>query len=148
MHQLMAATLDRVIGEIKHIQTDARANGFTERPRWPMIILRSPKGWTGPKEVDGLPTEGSFRSHQVPFSEVYTKPAHLKTLEDWLKSYHAEELFDANGTLRPELAELAPKGERRMGANPHANGGSYEGTPPARLPSLCCRYQKAGGCGC
>ncbi len=123
MHQLMAATLDKIVADLKRIQTEARTNGFKERPRWPMIVLRSPKGWTGPKEVDGLPTEGSFRSHQVPFSEIDTKPDHLRLLETWLKSYHAEELFDAAGTLLPELAELAPTGERRMGANPHANGG-------------------------
>ena len=92
-------------------------------PHWPMIILRTPKGWTGPKEVDGLKTEGSWRSHQVPLSELATKPEHLKLLEEWMKSYKPEELFDANGKLIPELAELAPKGDRRMGANPHANGG-------------------------
>ena len=123
MHQLMAATLDSVVTEIKHIQNEARANGFKERPRWPMIILRSPKGWTGPKVVDGKPVEGTFRAHQVPVEEFATKPENLKILEEWLKSYHPEELFDQNGRLIPELAELAPKGERRMGANPHANGG-------------------------
>src|ERR1043166_7686281 len=123
VHQLMAGALDAVIEEIKRIQTDARSNGFRERPRWPMIIFRTPKGWTGPKEVDGKPTEGSFRSHQVPLSELATKPEHLKLLEEWMKSYKPQELFDENGKLRRELAELAPKGERRMGANPHANGG-------------------------
>jgi len=123
MHQLMAATLDTVVTEIKRFQNDARANGFDERPRWPMIILRSPKGWTGPKVVDGKPVEGTFRAHQVPLEEFATKPEHLKLLETWLKSYHPEELFDKNGRLIPELAELAPKGDRRMGANPHANGG-------------------------
>ena len=123
MHQLMAATLDTVVAEIKRIQEDTRANGFNERPRWPMIILRSPKGWTGPKLVDGQPVEGTFRAHQVPVEEFATKPEHLKILEAWLKSYQPEELFDQNGKLMPELAELAPKGERRMGANPHANGG-------------------------
>ncbi len=123
MHQLMAATLDTVVAEIKRIQHDARANGFKERPRWPMIILRSLKGWTGPKEVDGQPVEGTFRAHQVPVEEFAAKPENLKILEAWLKSYQAEELFDENGRLIPELAELAPKGERRMGANPHANGG-------------------------
>jgi xylulose-5-phosphate/fructose-6-phosphate phosphoketolase len=122
MHQLMAATLDRVIAEIRKIQADARSNGFTERPRWPMIVFRSPKGWTGPKVVDGLPTEGTFRSHQVPMGDM-DKPEHIKILEGWMKSYRPEELFDAAGRLRPELAELAPKGNRRMGANPHANGG-------------------------
>jgi xylulose-5-phosphate/fructose-6-phosphate phosphoketolase len=123
MHQIMAATLDKVVAEIQRIQADARNNSFKARPRWPMIILRTPKGWTGPKEVDGKPTEGSFRSHQVPFSEVDTKPEHLKLLENWLKSYQPEKLFDATGKLLPELAELTPQGERRMGANPHANGG-------------------------
>jgi xylulose-5-phosphate/fructose-6-phosphate phosphoketolase len=123
MHQLMAATLDSVVTEIKRIQHDARANGFNERPRWPMIILRSPKGWTGPKVVDGKPVEGTFRAHQVPVEEFAAKPENLKILEAWLKSYQPEELFDKNGRLIAELAELAPKGERRMGANPHANGG-------------------------
>jgi xylulose-5-phosphate/fructose-6-phosphate phosphoketolase len=123
MHQLMAATLDKATAEIKRIQTDARSNGFKERPRWPMIVLRSPKGWTGPKEVDGKPTEGSWRSHQVPFSDMTEKSGHLKLLEQWMKSYKPEELFDKSGKLMPELAELPPKGERRMGANPHANGG-------------------------
>ncbi len=123
MHQQMAATLDAVIGEIRTIQQRARTGGVIERPRWPMIILKTPKGWTGPKEVDGLKTEGSWRSHQVPFGELVEKPAHLKLLEQWLKSYRPEELFDARGELRPELAALAPQGTRRMGANPHANGG-------------------------
>src|SRR5437867_2623609 len=123
MHQLMAATLDQVIAEIKRIQTQARTTGFHQRPIWPMIVLVTPKGWTGPKTVDGLPTENSWRSHQVPLSELAEKPAHLKLLEKWLKSYKPQELFDKSGKLRPELAELAPKGERRMGANPHANGG-------------------------
>jgi len=123
MHQVMAATLDSIILEIKAIQHDARSNGVTTRPRWPMIILRSPKGWTGPKEVDGKKTEDSWRSHQVPFAEMATKPQHIKLLEQWMKSYKPEELFDANGTLLSELAELAPKRSRRMGANPHANGG-------------------------
>src|SRR5512135_2102056 len=123
MHRLMAATLDSVVVEIKRIQHDARANGFKERPRWPMIILRSPKGWTGPKVVDGKPVEGTFRAHQVPVEEFATKPENLKILEAWMKSYQPEELFDKNGRLIPELAELAPKGDRRLGANPHANGG-------------------------
>lgn len=123
MHQLMAHTLDEVIAEIKTIQYNARISGEAERPRWPIIILRSPKGWTGPKEVDGLKTEDYWRSHQVPFAELATKPDHLKLLEDWMKSYHPEELFDSNGRLFHEIAELAPKGLRRMGANPHANGG-------------------------
>jgi len=123
MHQLMASTLDQVIAEIQQTQKDARTNGFRQRPAWPMIILRTPKGWTGPKEVDGKPTEGSWRSHQVPLSELAEKPEHLKLLEKWLKSYKPQELFDRTGKLIPELAELAPKGDRRMGANPHANGG-------------------------
>ncbi len=122
MHQLMAATLDSVVAEIKRIQTKARAHGFKARPLWPMIILRSPKGWTGPKVVDGKPTEGTFRSHQVPMGEM-NHPGHVKILEKWLKSYRPQELFDKSGRLIPELAELAPKGERRMSANPHANGG-------------------------
>ncbi|GBE05671.1 xylulose-5-phosphate phosphoketolase [bacterium BMS3Abin10] len=123
MHQLMASTMEDIIGKIKTIQNNARTRGITKRPRWPMIILRTPKGWTGPKEVDGLKTEGFWRSHQVPFAEMATKPGHVKLLEDWMKSYRHEELFDDNGRLIPELAELAPKGDRRMGANPHANGG-------------------------
>ena len=123
MHQLMAATMDAALADIEAIQQEARSNGVSQRPMWPMIVLRSPKGWTGPKEVDGLKTEGYWRSHQVPFSELATKPGHLKLLEEWMKSYRQEELFDENGTLREELKALAPKGLRRMGANPHANGG-------------------------
>jgi len=123
MHQLMAETLDTVISEIKAIQNEARSGGVGKRPRWPMIILRTPKGWTGPKEVDGLKTEDSWRSHQVPFAEMAEKPNHVKLLDKWMKSYKPEELFDDNGKLIPKLAELAPRGERRMGANPHANGG-------------------------
>ncbi len=122
MHQFMAATLDTVVAEIQRIQTEARANGFKTRPRWPMIILRSPKGWTGPKFVDGKPTEGTFRSHQVPMGDM-SHPGHVKVLEEWLQSYRPQELFDQTGRLRSELAELAPQGERRMSANPHANGG-------------------------
>ncbi len=122
MHQLMAATLDKVIKDIKHIKQ--RAKHDNSRPRWPMIVLNSPKGWTGPKTVDGLQIEGSFRSHQVPISVSATDPAeHLQQLESWLRSYHPEELFDEHGALLPELAALAPKGEHRMGSNPHANGG-------------------------
>ena len=123
MHQKMAATFDEAFDVIRNIQNDARTNGFKERPMWPMIILRTPKGWTGPKEVDGEQTEGSWRSHQVPFADLAKKPSHLKLLGEWLGSYKAEELFDENGTFRSEYAQLAPKGERRMGANPHANGG-------------------------
>ena len=123
MHQMMAATLDAAIGEINTIQKDARENGFTTRLAYPMIVLRSPKGWTGPKIVDGLPAENSFRSHQVPLDKLAKNPEHLRQLEEWMRSYKPEELFDENGRLIAELAELAPKGERRMGANPHANGG-------------------------
>jgi xylulose-5-phosphate/fructose-6-phosphate phosphoketolase len=123
MHQLMAATLEQVGEEIAEIQRRARTEGKTERPRWPMIVLRTPKGWTGPKEVDGLPAEGSFRSHQVPLADLQHKPQHLAQLEQWMRSYAPEELFDEGGALRAELAELAPNGQRRMGANPHANGG-------------------------
>jgi xylulose-5-phosphate/fructose-6-phosphate phosphoketolase len=123
VHQLMAATLDTVFAEIRGIQIEARTSGSRKRPQWPMIVLRTPKGWTGPEVVDGLPVEGTFRSHQVPISDTKTNPEHLKTLEQWLRSYKPEELFDDNGRLIPELAELAPEGERRMGVNPHANGG-------------------------
>lgn len=121
MHKLMAETLDTVIDEIKTIQKKARESGYTERPQWPMIVLRSPKGWTGPKVVDGQEIEGTFRAHQVPMS--MEKPEHLDMLKDWLLSYKPEELFDENGRLIPELEELTPTGDRRMGANPHANGG-------------------------
>jgi len=122
MHQLMAATLDKVVAEIHRIQNDARDKGFKTRPHWPMIILRSPKGWTGPKVVDDKPTEGTFRSHQVPMGEM-SHPGHVKILEKWMKSYRPQELFDKTGKLRCEFAELPPQGERRMSANPHANGG-------------------------
>jgi xylulose-5-phosphate/fructose-6-phosphate phosphoketolase len=123
LHQEMAATLDAVVGEIGRIQHEARVGGDRQRPRWPMIVLRTPKGWTGPKEVDGRPAEGSFRSHQVPLADPSSRPDHLDELEAWLRSYGAEKLFDEHGTLVPELAALAPEGERRMGSNPHANGG-------------------------
>jgi xylulose-5-phosphate/fructose-6-phosphate phosphoketolase len=123
MHQLMASTLEKAIGHIRQIQSNARNKNDTTRPRWPMIVLNSPKGWTGPKVVDGLQNEGTFRAHQVPLLVDAEHPHHLKQLESWMKSYKAEELFDGNGRLMPELAELAPKGDRRMGANPHANGG-------------------------
>jgi xylulose-5-phosphate/fructose-6-phosphate phosphoketolase len=123
MHRLMAETLDSVIEEIKSIQRDARANQSFELPEWPMIVLTTPKGWTGPKEVDGKKTEGFWRSHQVPFADMAENKEHLKLLEDWMKSYKPEELFSETGEFKPELAELAPKGNRRMGANPHANGG-------------------------
>ncbi|WP_295385803.1 phosphoketolase [uncultured Thiodictyon sp.] len=123
MHEAMASTLDRAIEQIRDIQHNARVNADLKRPRWPMIVLKSPKGWTGPKWVDGVQIEGTFRAHQVPIAVDVDHPKHLKLLEDWLKSYRPEELFDAQGRLQPELAELAPTGERRMGANPHANGG-------------------------
>jgi xylulose-5-phosphate/fructose-6-phosphate phosphoketolase len=124
MHQLMAATMDSVIEDIRRIRSGAREGHDTTRPRWPMIVLRSPKGWTGPKVVDGLPVEGTFRSHQVPLAVDAGHPEHLQLLETWMKSYKPEELFDAQGRLLPELAALAPTGERRMGANPHTNGGA------------------------
>jgi len=123
MHQKMASTLDQVYQEIRSIQKDARTQGVSGRPRWPMIVMRTPKGWTGPKEVDGLKMEGSWRSHQVPLSGLAKNPDHVRILEQWMKSYRPEELFDPSGKLRNELAELAPKGVRRMSANPHANGG-------------------------
>jgi xylulose-5-phosphate/fructose-6-phosphate phosphoketolase len=123
MHELMAATLDRVADTIANIQADARNGESTERPRWPMIVLRSPKGWTGPVTVDGKQTEGSFRSHQVPLSGLADNPEHLALLEEWMHSYRPEELFDERGALIAELANLAPRGEKRMSANPHTNGG-------------------------
>jgi len=123
VHQAMAQTLDRMVDEIQEIQRQARATGKAVRPRWPMLILITPKGWTGPKEVDGQPVEGTFRAHQVPLPEVRDRPEHLRQLEAWMKSYRPEELFDGDGRLKADLADLAPKGPRRMGANPHANGG-------------------------
>jgi xylulose-5-phosphate/fructose-6-phosphate phosphoketolase len=123
MHQLMAATLDHIVAEIRAIQSDARERQKTGLPEWPMIVLRSPKGWTGPKSVDGKPVEGTWRAHQVPVADLQKKPEHLKVLEDWMRSYRPEELFDEDGKLMEELAELPPKGNRRMSANPHANGG-------------------------
>lgn len=124
VHQILAETLETTINEIKQIQAVARSGQSTERPRWPMIILRTPKGWTGPKEVDGLKTEGFWRSHQVPLSELATKPDHITMLQDWMKSYKPEELFDSSGKLIPQLKALAPNGRRRMSDNPHANGGT------------------------
>jgi xylulose-5-phosphate/fructose-6-phosphate phosphoketolase len=121
VHQLMAGTLDHVLDQIRSIQRAARVEGVAKRPLWPMIVLVTPKGWTGPKIVDGLPVEGTFRAHQVPFSDMTDE--HIKLLEDWMRSYRPEELFDEEGALRPELAQLAPTGQRRMGDNPHANGG-------------------------
>lgn len=123
VHQAMASTLDEVIAEIRQIQHEACTAGAVQRPRWPMIILITPKGWTAPKEVDGQKVEGYWRAHQVPFADVRTNPEHLQVLEQWLKSYRPDELFDEQGALRQELAALAPQGDRRMGANPHANGG-------------------------
>ena len=135
MHPLMAATLDKIVAEIKNIQTKARRDGFKQRPAWPMLVMRTPKGWTGPKQVDGLKTEGSWRSHQVPLTDIATKPGHLKLLEKWLKSYQPGELFDRSGKLLPELAALAPAGDRRMGANPHANGGKL--LRDLKMPDFC-----------
>jgi len=123
VHESLAASLEHVIAEIRSIQSNARKNGFKERPRWPVIVLVTPKGWTGPKEVDGKPIEGTFRAHQVPVTDVRSNPQHLKILETWMRSYRAEELFDGDGRLVGKLANLAPSGDRRMGSNPHANGG-------------------------
>jgi xylulose-5-phosphate/fructose-6-phosphate phosphoketolase len=123
VHQELAATFDKVFSDIKKIQDNARHNGFKQRPRWPMIVMRTPKGWTGPKVVDGKQIEGTFRAHQVPMGDM-DKPEHIKILERWMKSYKPQELFDKTGKLKPELAKLAPEGIRRMGANPHANGGA------------------------
>ena len=135
VHQSLAATLDTVFAEITRIQTDVRKNGFRRRPRWPMVIFRTPKGWTGPKEVDGVPIEGTWRAHQVPLSELATKPEHVKILENWMRSYKPEELFDKTGRLTPELSALAPAGEKRMGANPHANGGIL--LKELKMPDFC-----------
>ena len=123
VHQALAGALDEALDRIAEIQQAAREAGDDSRPQWPMIVLRTPKGWTGPKQVDGLPVEGTWRAHQVPVTSVRENPEHLRVLEDWLRSYRAEELFDDQGRLRPELAELPPRGPRRMSANPHANGG-------------------------
>lgn len=134
VHQAMAAAMDTALDRIAEIQRGARAGERSERPRWPMIVLRTPKGWTGPKEVDGLKTEGFWRSHQVPLAETRRNPAHRKQLEEWLRSYRPDEFFDEAGRLRPEIAALTPTGERRMGANPHGNGGLL--MRPLRLPEL------------
>ncbi len=123
MHELMASTLDTVVAKIREIQNGARAGKLLNRPQWPMIILRTPKGWTGPRQIDGLQMEDSWRSHQVPITDLAQKPERIRQLEDWMRSYRPEELFDASGALRPELAALAPTGDLRMGATPHANGG-------------------------
>ncbi|MGC9951914.1 MAG: phosphoketolase family protein [Bryobacteraceae bacterium] len=135
MHQLMADTLDRILVEIRTIQQEARNGTSSQRPRWPMIVLRTPKGWTGPKVVDGVQIEGTFRAHQVPLTDLATKPGHLRMLEDWMKSYRPEELFDSSGALIPELQELAPAGKRRMGDNPHANGGLL--LRDLKMPDFC-----------
>src|SRR5262245_40522288 len=146
MHDLMAATVDKVIDEIQRIKADARKKGGVERPRWPMIVLRSPKGWTCPKEIDGKRAEDFWRSHQVPMGEMHEKPAHIKILEQWMKSYRPEELFDADGRFKAELASMAPRGERRMSANPHANGGLL--LRDLRMPDFCkyaVEVKKPGG---
>jgi xylulose-5-phosphate/fructose-6-phosphate phosphoketolase len=136
MHQAMAATLDQAITQINEMKTNARRQTHATRPRWPVVVLRSPKGWTGPKVIDGLPNEGTFRAHQVPLSVSASTPSeHLAQLESWLKSYKPDELFDEQGRLLPELAELAPTGDRRMGANPHANGGLL--LKDLRMPAFC-----------
>jgi xylulose-5-phosphate/fructose-6-phosphate phosphoketolase len=135
MHRQMAATLDAVLAEIRAIQREARATGTAARPRWPMIVLKTPKGWTGPKEVDGRPTEGSWRSHQVPMADFTRHPAHLEALEGWMRSYRPEALFDERGAPRPAVAALAPGGPRRMGVNPHANGGLL--LKDLKLPDFC-----------
>src|SRR5450755_4233366 len=134
VHQLMAATLDEVVDEIEEIQRRAREDGDLSRPRWPMIVLETPKGWTGPREVDGLPVEGTWRAHQVPLSRLAERPDHVQLLERWMHSYRPEELFDDDGAVRAELRGLAPQGERRMGANPHTNGGLL--TLPLDLPDF------------
>jgi len=134
MHQKMHETLKIVIAEIRAIQNEARQNGFKCRSKWPMIVLRSPKGWTCPNVIDGLQIEGSFRSHQVPLAELFEKPEHVQFLEKWMKSYKPEELFDINGKIKAELKDLAPRGEKRMGANPHANGGLK--LRPLKLPNF------------
>ena len=134
MHAGMAEVLDKILDRIQAIQKAAREDGKTERPCWPMLVLRTPKGWTGPKEVDGLPVEGTWRAHQVPVTDLAEKPEHLKILEDWMKSYKADELFDEDGKFRAEFAALAPKGRRRMGMNPHANGGLL--WQPLKMPNF------------
>ena len=134
VHQAFAGILEDSIVKIRAIQQSARDQGFAHRPRWPLIVLRTPKGWTGPAVVDGVTIEGTFRAHQVPVSEVFTKPGHLQILEDWLRSYKPEELFDERGAFRAEYAELSPYGHRRMGSNPNANGGAL--TVPLKLPNF------------
>ena len=146
MHQKAAEIFDRIFDRIAEIQKTAREGNSMERPTWPMLIMRTPKGWTGPKEVDGKPVENTWRAHQVPFSELREKPDHLRLLEDWMRSYKPDELFDQGGALRPELAEIAPKGRLRMGMNPHANGGLL--WQPLRIPSFrdfAVKVEKPGG---
>ena len=123
MHRLMAAALDEAVVQIRQVQRDARAGGRGPRPAWPMIVLRTPKGWTGPAQVDGVPVEGTFRSHQVPIAQLAERPDHIAILESWMRSYRPQELFEASGEPIPELLALPPRGARRMSANPHANGG-------------------------
>ncbi len=134
MHQAMAATLDHCVNTIRAAQQEARTSGVPVRPLWPMIVLRSPKGWTAPAEIDGQKLEGSWRAHQVPLAKVKKSPAHLELLEKWMRGYKPEELFDGNGCLIAELRELTPTGDRRMGANPHANGGQLK--KDLRLPDF------------
>src|SRR5215469_10739531 len=135
MHQAMAAPLELCVAEIKSHQKECRKSGTPTRPRWPMIVLRSPKGWTAPSGVDGHKLEGFWRAHQVPMADVKKNPEHLRLLENWMRSLHPEEIFDRSGRVRPELKELAPKGNRRMSANPHANGGTLR--KALRLPNFC-----------
>ena len=145
MHQLMAATLDKVIAEIQRIQADARSGGVTDRPRWPMIVLKTPKGWTGPKVVDGLPVEGTYRAHQVPLSEPTEHPEHLKMLEAWMRSYRPEELFDERGRLVPELRRAGPEGRSPDGCQPARQRRHPAARPAAaRLPRLRDRRAPAG----
>ncbi|HVW25348.1 MAG TPA: phosphoketolase family protein [Polyangiaceae bacterium] len=134
MHVAFAKALDESLDAIANIQRSARASGVRARPRWPVLVLRTPKGWTGPREVDGVPIEGTFRAHQVPLTEVRTNAAHLAMLENWMKSYRPDELFDQEGRLRAEIAEIAPRGDRRLGANPHANGGRL--LRPLEVPNI------------
>ena len=136
MHQKIAATLEQCVLEIRALQKQARSTGNATRPRWPMIVLRSPKGWTCPKTLDGHRLGDSWRAHQVPIDDPVKNPAHLKIVEDWLHSYKPEELFDANGTFIPELQALAPSGDRRISANPHANRGLLRKDRAARFPRL------------
>ena len=132
VHRVFADALETCVLKIREIQRIARQDRMKERPRWPIIVLRTPKGWTGPKVVDGLPVEGTFRAHQVPVSEVKSNPEHLRILEDWMRSYRPEQLFDEQGRFRPKYAESAPEGTRRMGSNLHANGGKL--TVPLVMP--------------